>query len=239
MELHGKTALVTGASGGIGKAFAKRLAGEGMRVALSDLDEEKLHAVADELGGETAVFATDITDAGAADRLLADVVARFGSVDVVMNNAGTMVVGGFDEIDLRKVQTMVKVNVQAAFAVGFAALRRFKSQGAGYLINTSSIAGVKSGPNTGAYSGTKAAIEAFTEGLRVEVADTDIGVACIEPGTVDTGLFDEMSSEEKEAFKKGKLLKPEDIAEAAVFILTRPMHVRVPRLLVVPASQAF
>ena len=210
-----------------------------MKVALSDRDEEKLQAVAAEIGGDAAVFAVDITAGGAADRLVADVIAKFGSLDVVMNNAGTMVVGPFDQIDVKKVATMVEVNVQAAFALGFAALRRFKTQGSGYLINTSSIAGVKSGPNTGAYSGTKAAIESFTEGLRVEVANTGIGVACIEPGTVDTGLFDEMSDEEKEAFKKGELLKPEDIADVAVFILTRPAHVRVPRVLVVPASQAF
>lgn len=239
MELKGKTALVTGASGGIGKALAHALSAQGMKVALSDRDEEKLQAVARELPGDTAVFAVDITADGAADRLVADVVARFHSIDVVMNNAGTMVVGEFDTIDVHKVQMMVKVNVEAAFALGFAALRRFKTQGSGYLINTSSIAGVKSGPKTGAYSGTKAAIESFTEGLRVEVANTGIGVACIEPGTVDTGLFDEMTDQEQEAFKKGDLLKPEDIAEAAIFILTRPAHVRVPRILIVPASQAF
>ena len=239
MELKGKVALVTGASGGIGKALARALAREGMRLALSDRNADKLEALVSELGGESAAFAADITEPAAPARLVTEVVGRFGALDVVLNNAGAMVVGKFDEIDLPKVTTMVRINVEAAFALGFEALRHFKTQGAGYLINTSSIAGVKSGPTTGAYAGTKAAIESFTEGLRLEVAGTKIGVACIEPGTVDTGLFDEMSDKDKEAFKKGDLLKPEDVAEAVVFILTRPAHVRIPRLLIVPGSQPF
>ena len=239
MELRGKTALVTGASGGIGKALAQALAKQGMRLALNDRDPEKLRAAAEEIGGESAIFVSDLTAEEAPSRLVADVVSRFGTLDVVMNNAGAMVVGKFDEIDLDRVRMMIRVNVEAAFGLGFAALRQFKKQGGGFLINTSSVAGIKSGPTTGAYAGTKAAIEAFTEGLRLEVAGTEIGVAFIEPGTVDTGLFDEMSDEEKEAFKQGSLLKPEDIAEAAVFMLTRPAHVRVPRVLIVPASQPF
>ena len=239
MDLHGKTALVTGASGGIGKALAQALAQHGAYVALSDRAADKLEEVAGEIGPMAAAFPADVTADGAPAKLVADVVARFGALDVVLNNAGAMVVGKFDEVDLGRVQTMIRVNVEGSFALGFAALRHFKQQGSGFLVNTSSVAGVKSGPMTGAYAGTKAAIESFTEGLRLECAGTDIGVACIEPGTVDTGLFDEISDQEKEAFKKGDLLKPADIAEAVIFILTRPKHVRVPRLLIVPASQAF
>ena len=239
MDLQGKTALVTGASGGIGKALAQALAKQGMKVAVSDRAADKLDDVVRELGASAASFPADVTADGAPGKLVADVVAQFGALDVVLNNAGAMVVGKFDEIDMGKVRAMIRVNVEGAFALGFAALRHFKQQGYGFLVNTSSVAGVKSSPMTGAYAGSKAAIEAFTEGMRLECAGTDIGVACIEPGTVDTGLFDEMSDGEKEAFKKGDLLQPADIAEAVIFILTRPKHVRVPRLLIVPSSQAF
>ena len=132
---------------------------------------------------------------------------------------------------------MVRVNVEAAYRMAYVALKHFKSMGSGYLLNTSSIVGTKVRVTGGAYAGTKHAIEALTEGLRMELAKTNIAVACIEPGLVQTEIFRQWDEFPAKKFDTPNPLQPEDIARVVRFVLEQPEHIRIPRILAISADQ--
>lgn len=235
MKIEGKVVVATGASGGIGEAVVRDLRAAGAKLVITARSEDKLKAIADELG-ETAYIAGEVTDPALPQRLLDLALERFGRVDILFNNAGVMHVGSIEDTDIDKACAMVRINVEAVFRTAFVFLKHFKRQGSGFLINTSSIAGVMIRPNIGAYAGTKHAVEAFTESLQMELAGTDIGVAVIEPGTVATGLYRDWDKSSQDWVASEGVLAPEDIARAVRFILEQPAHVRVPRMLVLPAG---
>ena len=132
---------------------------------------------------------------------------------------------------------MVRVNVEAAYRMAYVALKHFKTKGCGFLLNTSSIVGTKVRPTGGAYAGTKYAIEALTEGIRMELAKTNISVACIEPGLVQTEIFRDWDESPSVKFDIPNPLQPEDIARVVRFVLEQPEHVRIPRIMTIPADQ--
>jgi NADP-dependent 3-hydroxy acid dehydrogenase YdfG len=236
MQLTGKTALITGASGGIGKAVADALNVQGMSLLLTDKVEDKLKEQA--AGYKRASYlATDILDPKAPQALVDKAVADFGSLHVVFSNAGSMLTGPIETIDIEKVCEMVRLDIEAPFRLAYTVLRHFKRQNSGYLLHTSSIAGLKTAPRIGAYCGAKFAIEALTDSLRMELAGTGVSVGCIEPGTVDTGLYAQWTDEQKGTMFRGGALPPEDIARCVVFMLEQPDSMRIPRLLAVPAGQ--
>lgn len=235
MDIAGKVVVATGASGGIGEAVVRNLRSAGAKLVITARSEDKLRAIADELG-ETAYIATEVTDPALPQRLLDLAVERFGRADILFNNAGVMHVGSIEETDVEKACEMVRINVEAVFRTALVFLKHFKRQGTGYLINTSSIAGVMIRPNIGAYAGTKHAVEAFTESLQMELAGTGVGVAAIEPGTVATGLYRDWDNRSRDWVNSEGVLAPEDIARAVRFILEQPDHVRIPRMLVLPAG---
>jgi len=237
MKLEGKVAVITGASSGIGKGVAQALADAGMRLVLTARREELLNELAEQLQTDTAVIAGDIADASLAQTLIDTSVKQFGSCDVVFNNAGVMIVGKAQEIDLDAVCRMVRVNVEAAFRLAITAMRHLIQQGSGYLINTSSILGAKVRATTGAYAGTKYAIEALTEDLRMQAAGTGVRVCALEPGLVDTHLQDHFPVHPKELLGIKALVQPIDIGRTIRFILEQPEHVAIPRILVMPADQ--
>jgi NADP-dependent 3-hydroxy acid dehydrogenase YdfG len=237
MELRNKVALITGATGGIGEAVARNLDEAGVRLILTGRSEEKLKKLANELRAADYV-AGEVTDAGLPDRLVNHALEKFKGLDVVFSNAGVMNVGAIEDVDIEKICEMVRINVESVYRLGYTVLRHFKKQGSGYLIHTSSISGLKTDATLGAYSGTKFAVEAFTDALRMELAGTNIGVACVAPGPVETGLFNHWSNEQKDFIAAEGKLQPEDIARAVRFILEQPAHVRVPRMLVVPSTLA-
>ena len=140
-------------------------------------------------------------------------------------------------VDIESICQMVRINVESAYRMAYMALRHFKQVNSGFLINTSSIAGLKTTPQFAAYCGSKFAIEAFTDALRMELAGTNIRVASIAPGSVETGLYDHWNQDQKEFIASGGLLQPEDIARCVRFIIDQPAHVLIPRLLAVPAAQ--
>jgi NADP-dependent 3-hydroxy acid dehydrogenase YdfG len=236
MELQNKVALITGASSGIGKAIAQDLDAAGMRLILTARSQDKLDQLAASLKNAKA-FATTITDVDAPQKLLDFGIATFGQLDLVINNAGAMTVGSIDEVDIESICDMVRLNVESVYRMAYTVLRHFKQNGSGFLINTSSIAGLKTAPRYGAYNGTKHAVEAFTDALRMELAGTGIKVAAIAPGTVDTGLYSHWNESDKGWIMSGGALQPEDIARSVRFVLEQPDHVLIPRLLVVPANQ--
>ena len=236
MDLNNKVALITGASSGIGKAIALELDKAGMKLILTARSEDKLKDLANKCK-DAQVYAASITEPEVPQQLLDFAVDKYGRLDVLINNAGMMSVGGIDEIDIEKICLMVKLNVESVYRMAYTVLRHFKKNGSGFLINTSSIAGLKTAPEYGAYSGTKHAVEAFTDSLRMELAGTGVNVAAIAPGTVDTGLYDDWGKDSESQVKAGGVLQPEDIARCTRFILEQPEGVLIPRLFVAPRDQ--
>ena len=236
MELKDKVAIITGASSGIGRAVAHNLDEAGVKLVLAGRRENRLVALKDELQ-HAAVLPGDISQDEMPQRLLDLALETFGRCDIVFNNAGTITVGSIDDIDIEDISYMVRVNVDAAFRMAYVAVKHFKSIGSGYLLNTSSVLGTKVRPSAGAYAGTKFAIEALTEALRLELAKTNIGVACIEPGLVQTELHRQWPVPPAESLNIPRPLQPEDIARVVRFMLEQPDHVRLPRILAVPADQ--
>lgn len=236
MDLKDAAAVITGATSGIGAAVARNLREVGVRCVIAGRREEKLKALASELG-ETEAVAGDIVQPEMPERLIQTALDAFGRCDIVVNNAGLMTSGDIASIDVDYICEMVRVNVEAAFRMTYVALRHFKQAGSGYLINTSSVLGTKTRPNAGAYAGTKYAIEALSESLRMELAGTDIHVGCIEPGLVMTDLHRDFAVHPAVQQGVDKPLQPEDVARCVRFMLEQPPHMNISRLLVVPKQQ--
>jgi NADP-dependent 3-hydroxy acid dehydrogenase YdfG len=233
-KLTGKVAVITGATSGIGLAVATELRSLGMRLVVNGRSEQRLQELQSNL--DAIGLADDVTGADLPARLLDLALTAFGRCDVVLNNAGVIEVGPIASIRIDKVCEMVRVNVEAAFRVAYTFMKHFVSVGQGHLVNTSSVLGTKVRATAGAYAGTKFAIEALSEALRLEVAGTGIGVTCIEPGLVLTGLHRDWPVHPSETMQIRHPLSPEDIARSVVFVLTQPAHVRIPRLMVLPSE---
>ena len=237
MELKDKVAVITGASSGIGEGVAQVLAEAGMRLVLTARRETMLKDLAEQLPTDTVVIPGDITDPALPQTLIDTADRQFGSCDVVFNNAGIMIVGSAEDIDLEAACRMVRINVEAAYRLALVAMRYLVKQGSGYLINTSSILGTKVRQTTGAYAGTKYAIEALTEDLRMQAAGTGVRVCALEPGLVETHLQDHFPIHPKDLLNIKALVQPVDIGNAIRFMLEQPDHVAIPRILVMPADQ--
>jgi len=237
MELKGKVAVITGASSGIGEGTARELAKAGMKLVLTSRRKELLEEIAAKLDMETAIVAGDITDESLPQKLIDTAVERFGSCDVVFNNAGIMIVGKAEDIDLEAVCRMVRINVESVFRLAIIAMRYMVNQGSGYIINTSSILGMKVRMTTGAYAGTKYAVEALTEDLRMQGAGTGVRVCSLEPGLVETHLQDHFPVHPKDMLNIKSLVQPADIGRVIRFMLEQPDHVAIPRILVSPTDQ--
>jgi NADP-dependent 3-hydroxy acid dehydrogenase YdfG len=237
MELEGKVAVITGASSGIGEGTARELADAGMKLILTARQKQLLDKIAAQLDTEVATIAGDITNESLPQRLIDTAIEKFGSCDVVFNNAGVMIVGKAEDIDLEAVCWMVRINVEAVYRLAIVAMRHMLSQASGYLINTSSILGMKVRQTTGAYAGTKCAVEALTEDLRVQAAETGVRVCALEPGLVDTHLQDHFPVHPKDMLSIKIPVQPADISRAIRFVLEQPDHVAIPRILVMPAEQ--
>ncbi|HEX7128260.1 MAG TPA: SDR family oxidoreductase [Thermodesulfobacteriota bacterium] len=234
-DLKGQVAIITGASSGIGAAVARDLAEAGMRLVVTARREERLRALAEETGA--VWLAGDITAPDLPVRLLDTALGRFGRVDVVFNNAGVMDAGPVEAMDVEQIARMVRVNVEAAFRVAYHALVYFKREDRGTLVNVSSILGTRVRPHVGWYAGTKFAVEGLTEALRMEFAGTNVRITAIQPGSTLTELQDHWPAHARGARNRKAPLLPEDIARIVRFVLEQPPHVRIPRVLAVPAEQ--
>jgi NAD(P)-dependent dehydrogenase (short-subunit alcohol dehydrogenase family) len=225
--LDSKSALVTGASSGIGASIAAAMAASGARVAISGRDKKRLSAVAVEIeaaGGEAVIVAGDLTAEGAPQRTVADTVEAFGGLDVLAHVAGIMALGPIAETPVESLDRQYEANVRAPFLLTQAALPHLK-ESRGSVIFISSMAALAAFPESSAYSASKGAIESLSRQLSVELAPAGIRVNAIAPGEIDTpmnaryyeenpGFVDEV----KEFTPAGRLGTPEDIAPAAVFL---------------------
>jgi len=220
--------LITGASTGIGAVTARQAVARGWRVALGARSQDKLSALAGELGEENALaHPCDVTEWGDQEAFVAAALDRFGRLDAVFANAGFGGKRGFLEESPDQWRSMVLTNVLGVAYSIRAALPHFKERNAGHFVLTSSVAGRRALPGS-LYSSTKWAVTGMGEALRQEVADTPIKVTLIEPGMVDTPFFDNPVS---------GALEPDDIARAVLYALDEPAHVDVNEILIRPINQ--
>lgn len=221
--------VITGASTGIGAATARRAVEFGQRVVLAARSEDKLQALAQELGGDEKAIAVrcDVTSWEDQQAVVETTLERFGRMDAYFANAGFGAKRGFLEESVEHWKAMIDTNVYGAALSIRASLGHFRKRGSGHLILTSSIAGRRVLPGS-LYSATKHAVTAMGEALRQEIAETDIKMTLIEPGAVDTPFFDNRPSGALEA---------DDIARAVMFALTQPHHVDVNEILIRPIHQ--
>jgi len=237
MDLKDKAALITGATSGIGLAIAESLAKAGVRLVISGRRAELLAAHAKRLP-ECVAIPGEITDAAFANGLFARAVEQTGGLDIVVNNAGRVATAPIDDIDIDAVCAMVRVNVEAAFRIAHLAVKHFRMRGAGHLINTGSVLGTKVRAQIGAYAGTKHAVEALAEALRLELAGTGIRITTVEPGLVRTDLHRDIARKEGVLPDVAEPLTPADVARSVMFALDQPAHVNIPRIMLLPRDQA-
>jgi NADP-dependent 3-hydroxy acid dehydrogenase YdfG len=245
-KLDGKVAVITGASSGIGEATAEALSAERAMVVAAARREDRLDDLVEKIngnGGQALAVECDVTDEEQAHALIQRAKDEFGQVDILVNNAGVMQLSKIEKGLSDEWRTMFDVNVMGLLYTTDAAVQVMKEQGSGHLVNVSSVAGRKSGPLRGAYSGTKFAVNAISEALRQELIEDNIRVTVVEPGAVETELPDHITDEEaregiQSVYGLDDILQAEDIANAIAYCVSQPERVSVNEILIRPTQQA-
>ena len=225
-DLTGMTALVTGASGGIGSAIAKALVGQGAKVALSGTREEALKAVAAEIGGETVILPCNLSDGAAVDALVPQAVeALGGKLDILVNNAGVT----RDNLAMRmkdeEWDQVIRVNLEAAFRLIRAAAKPMMKARFGRVISITSVVGATGNPGQANYAASKAGLVGMSKALAQELASRNITVNCVAPGFIASAMTDGLPEAQKEALMTkipaGKLGEGLDVAAAVTYLASR------------------
>lgn len=223
-SLDGRTALVTGASKGIGAAIARALDRAGARVALAARDGERLHSVAADLGHDPVVLQADLSGAGAPGELAGRALAALGHVDVLVNNAAVAARLATEDVDAELVDQLHAVNVRAPLLLIAALLPSMVERGRGSVVNLSSVSGVVGTPKRAAYAATKGAVDAMTRSLAAELGPAGVRVNSVAPGVVDTDLWAANKTvpgvvEQIEGLTPlRRWAVPEDVADVVVFL---------------------
>jgi NADP-dependent 3-hydroxy acid dehydrogenase YdfG len=242
--IEGKVILITGGSTGIGAETARLLAARGAIVAIAARRKDKLDAVAAEItafGGTAKAYVLDVRAKAEVEAVVSAVVADFGRIDVLINNAGLMPIRPMAEVNTDEWDAMIDINLKGTLYGIAAVLPRFIAQQGGHIINLSSVAGIKVfAPGGTVYSGTKFAVSAITEGLRQEVGDK-IRVTSIEPGAVDSELKFSTSGTAADTvidFYK-QAIPASAVARAIAFAIEQPPEVDVNAIVIRPTAQQF
>ena len=226
-EHRANLALVTGASRGIGEAVARALAGIGAHVVLVSRGVERLEELARELGG--TALPLDLTDDGATVEAIADLTERRGVPDVVVNAAGVFDVAPIHETDPGALDRNLDVNLRAPFRLLQCVLPAMLERGSGLVVNVGSVAGRQAFPGNAAYSASKYGLRGLHEVLVEEVRGTGVRACLIEPSATDTSIWDHVDPDNDPALpSRDAMLAPTDVAEAVVFVCTRPQTVQIP-----------
>lgn len=235
-----KLVVITGASSGIGEALAKQMSEQGHPLLLIARRVEKLEA----LGLPNTICAkVDVTDKSAFNAAVEQAVAQFGPVDLMVNNAGVMLLGQVDVQDASEWKTMLDVNVFGLLNGMQAVLSDMKARNTGTIVNISSVAGRKTFGNHAAYCGTKFAVHAISENVREEVADSNVRVITIAPGAVETELLSHTTSQEiidgYQAWKESMdgVLAPVDVANAISYAYGQPQNVCLREIVLTATKQ--
>jgi NADP-dependent 3-hydroxy acid dehydrogenase YdfG len=250
--LYGAAALITGASSGIGAATAHRLAREGAAVALVARRRSRLDRVVDDInsaGGSAVAIEADITEPERADDAVQRTLDRLGRLDILVNNAGIMLLDSALHTAIEEWDRMISLNVAALLHVTHAAVPHLiyaastSPRQVADLVNVSSTAGRVARPGSSVYNLTKFGLNGFTESLRQELLSEHVRVSVVSPGTVDTELLSRVSDAVRDAARwpAGRIeaLRPEDIADAIGYIVTRERRVAVNEMLVRASDQTW
>jgi 3-oxoacyl-[acyl-carrier protein] reductase len=224
-DLTGMTALVTGASGGIGAAIAKALAGQGARVALSGTREEALKAVAAEIGGDPVILACNLGDADAVEALVPSAVEALGQLDILVNNAGVT----RDNLLLRMKDEewadVIRINLEANFRLCRAAARPMMKARFGRIVSITSVVGATGNPGQANYAASKGGVTAMTKALAQELASRGITVNCVAPGFIATAMTADLPDAQKDALNAriplGRMGEGADIGAAVAYLASR------------------
>jgi 3-oxoacyl-[acyl-carrier protein] reductase len=221
-DLTGRSALVTGASGGIGAAIARALHAQGAKVALSGTKVEALEALASELGERAFVTPANLSDTAATESLIKNAEAALGQVDILVNNAGLTRDGLAMRMKDEDWQLVLDVNLTAGFRLSRAVLRGMMKRRWGRIIGITSIVGVTGNPGQANYAASKAGMIGMSKALAAEVASRNITVNCVAPGFIATAMTDVLPDEQKQkltgAVPAGRLGDPKDIAAGVVYL---------------------
>ena len=236
--LSGKVAIVTGASSGIGRSTAQALAGSGVKLALAARSEQKLAELADALAPDALAVPTDVTRAADVVNLVRATRERFGRIDVLFANAGVYIPGRVAQGDPDAWADLIDVNVNGVLRCVHAVLPHMIENGSGDILVTSSISGHQAIHWEPIYSASKHAIQSFVHGLRRQVAAQGIRVGAIAPGMVANELWGVTDPGQIEKHVRERTaLRSEDVAEIVLFMLSRPRHVTIRDLVVLPHGQ--
>ena len=247
-EIAGRVAVITGASSGIGEATARTLAAQGAHVVLLARRADRIEALADELvagdgDGRALAVVADVTDDDALARAARQVADELGGADVLINNAGQMLLGPFGREQAAETRRMLEVNLLGAMATTEAFLDQLRGKGHGDLVNVSSVAGRLARKGSSVYNATKWGLNGWSEALRQELLP-DVRVIVVEPGAVDTELTDHITHEQsqqasRKMYADVDALHAQDIADVIAFAVGRPRRMSVNEVLVRPTKQAY
>lgn len=228
MLLERKSALITGASSGIGEETAKRMAREGASVLVADVNDEGGRRVVDEItasGGTAAFLHVDVTDAGQVDAMVAEAVSLWGRLDLAVNNAGLAEQPGpMHELTPEAWSKTIGIDLTGAFLCMRAELKQFVAQGGGAIVNTASGAGLKATPGLTAYSAAKHGVVGLTRTAAIEYVKQNIRVNAVAPGTILTPAMKNFGDEQLKAWSElmpsGRLGSTDEVAAAIVWLLS-------------------
>lgn len=239
--------LVTGASSGIGAATARGLAAEGAHLILAARRTERIAALADELraahGVDVLTLALDVRDAAAVSQAIGGLPERWQAIDILVNNAGlSRGLGKLHEGSLQDWEEMLDTNVKGLLYVTRAVLPGMVARQRGHVINLGSVAGREAYPNGNVYCASKAAVGQLTKTMRMDLLGTNVRVTTVDPGMVETEFslvrFHGDAERAKKVYQGLQPLTAEDIADAIVWCATRPAHVNIQDMLIMPTAQA-
>tara|TARA_R110000824_G_scaffold13280_5_gene57893 strand:+ start:31654 stop:32379 length:726 start_codon:yes stop_codon:yes gene_type:complete len=239
-SLSGKTAIITGASSGIGEATARKLAKAGARLMLVARREERLSALAAEIGEDACHLSLDLSREEVAQVMLDTAIAQLGKVDILINNAGILRTSHVDAFDLAQLEPLIAINYTAAVRSSLLFARHMKANGSGQIVNLSSIGASLTAAGTGVYGGLKAALDRFTDVLRIELAGSGVRVGIIAPGTTTTEIFEEMKSKGQPGWDEFiPPMVPDDIARAILFMCEQTGNANAARIHIYATSETF
>lgn len=231
-DLQGKTAIVTGASRGIGRTVAAALAAHGVHVMLAARSGSQLSEVRQQIvsaGGIASVHITDVTDEASVEGMVHETLRQFGTVDMLINNAGVGIFAPVATMTSAQFDLMMNANLRGVFLCSRAVLPVMKRQQSGDIITIASLAGKNSFVGGAVYSASKWGVIGFSRSLMLEVRDDHIRVITLAPGSVNTGFGDKERND-------ATIIQPQDVAETVLFALSMPAHVNVSEIDIRPTT---
>jgi len=245
-NIKGKVVIITGASSGLGEITARHLAARGAKLVLASRRVDRLDALVADIaaqGGEAIAVATDVSKRADLEAVAAAALARFGRIDVLINNAGVMPLSPIDKLMVEEWDRMIDVNIKGVLYGIAAVLPSMKTQGSGHIINIASVAGLKVfAPIGSVYSATKFAVRALSEGLRSE-APAGVRTTIISPGAVESelklGSTDADAAAGVTAFYEANQIPADSVARAIVYAIEQPANVDINEIVLRPTVQEF